>query len=106
MILLGSSPIPSPSRVLILQLRRIGDVLLCTPAIRAIARAFPNSKIDFAVEPPCDEGLWGNPHIDRLLLAPRGSSIRQWIRYAREIRERRYRLGGKLPPTGKIALDL
>jgi ADP-heptose:LPS heptosyltransferase len=76
--------------VLIVQVRRIGDVLLDTPALRAIATRFPEAKIDFIAESPSDEGMWGNPRIDRLLLAPRGSGVRDFLKFVSKIREHRY----------------
>jgi heptosyltransferase III len=90
MKLRGFSPLPEPSRILVVQLRRIGDVLLTTPAIRALAEQFPKAKIDFAVEAPCDEAIWGNPLLDRILLAPRGSKPREVLAYVRRLREVRY----------------
>lgn len=49
-------------------LRRIGDVLLTTPAVRALRKAWPGAEIDFLVEPPCHEMLHGNPDLTRVLL--------------------------------------
>jgi hypothetical protein len=39
-----------PRKVLIIQLRRIGDVLLSTPAVRALRTRFPKNHIAFLVE--------------------------------------------------------
>lgn len=89
MKLRGPASLPIPSRVLFIQLRRIGDVLLGTPALRAVATCFPDAKIDFVAEPPADEALWGNPHVDRLLVAPR-DGLRDWLRFVSQIRERSY----------------
>jgi len=90
MILRGPDTFPAPARVLFVQLRRIGDVLLGTPAVRAIAEKFPDARIDFVAEPPADEALWGNPRIERLLVAPRGNGVRDWLRFVAQIREKRY----------------
>ncbi len=79
-----------PRRILLLQLRRIGDTLLGTPAIRALRKKFPDAKIDFLVEQPAHETLIGHPEIDRLLIAPRGESVRAWIAFVRQLRQKRY----------------
>lgn len=40
-----------PQRILYINVSRIGDTLLVTPAIRAVARAYPNAKITFLGHP-------------------------------------------------------
>ncbi|MBK6911926.1 MAG: hypothetical protein IPH10_13530 [bacterium] len=47
-----SVPNLNPHRILMVQLRRIGDCLLCTPAIRALHERFPAATIDFLAEYP------------------------------------------------------
>jgi heptosyltransferase-3 len=41
--------LPSAPRVLVVALRRLGDVLLTTPLIRSIKRAYPLASIDALV---------------------------------------------------------
>lgn len=74
-----------PGRILLLQPRWMGDVLLCTPAIRAAREAFPSAQIDFVTERPGAEVLRQNPHVDEVLVAERGigSRLRLWARIAR-----------------------
>ncbi|RPH95006.1 lipopolysaccharide heptosyltransferase family protein [candidate division KSB1 bacterium] len=90
MILRGLQEFPAPERVLLIQLRRIGDVLLGTPALRALSRRFPGVRVDFLVEPPADEVLWGHPLVDRLFVVPRDKSLRTFFRFTRLLRARRY----------------
>jgi len=56
-----------PGKILVIQLRRIGDVILATPAVRALRRQFPDAKIDFLAEPACGAILAGNPRINEVL---------------------------------------
>jgi heptosyltransferase-3 len=58
-----------PRRALFIQLRRIGDVLMCTPAIRAFKRRYPDCKLDFLTELP--DVLRGNPHLDSIIRVER-----------------------------------
>src|SRR5512146_1016039 len=90
MLLRGRQDLPRPQRILIIQLRRIGDALLSTPAVRALAGHFPESKIDFMAESPADEALWGHPLIDRLLVAPRQGSGDSFFKFVLRMRERKY----------------
>lgn len=74
--------------ILIIQLRRIGDVLLTTPAIEVLRKNFPNSKIDFLVEKPCNETVIGNPFINNILIYDKKTPLK-WIR---DIRRKKYDL--------------
>jgi heptosyltransferase III len=75
-------------RLLLVQLRYMGDVLLCTPAVRAARRAYPHARIDFLTEPLGAEVLEGNQYLDELLVAPRGVPAR--LGMMRELRGRGY----------------
>ncbi|MEX0911994.1 MAG: glycosyltransferase family 9 protein [Gemmatimonadota bacterium] len=55
-------------RILLVQPRWMGDVLLCTPAIREARRAFAHATIDFATEPAGGEILARNPYLDDVLV--------------------------------------
>lgn len=66
-----SSEGAEPKRILLLQLRHLGDVVLATPAIRAARRCFPNARIDFVTSSLGAQALQGNPHLDNILVAPR-----------------------------------
>lgn len=59
---------PDPRSILVIQLRRIGDVLLTTPALAALKDRYPCASIDFLVEPPSHEVLEGNPHLREIII--------------------------------------
>lgn len=52
-----------PQRILCIKLKHIGDVLLVTPAIRALRRAWPGSGIAALVPRGTEEVLAGNPDL-------------------------------------------
>ncbi|MDR0339418.1 MAG: glycosyltransferase family 9 protein [Desulfovibrio sp.] len=61
--------IPDPAsvrRVLVCQLRQIGDVLLATPSIELLARHYPGADIHVFTEKKCLPMLENNPHIHRV----------------------------------------
>lgn len=58
-------------RILVCQLRQIGDVLLATPAIRLLAERFPQAELDVLTEPAPAQLLEGNPYIGRVWLLDR-----------------------------------
>lgn len=55
-----------PQRILVCQLRQIGDVLLSTPAIRLLKERFPEASIDILTEKKCISVLENNPNIDHI----------------------------------------
>lgn len=80
-----------PRKILLLQLRRIGDAVLCTPAIRSLAKHFPGAEIDFVAEYPAEEALRGHPQIRKLWVAPyRG--FWDTVELLRSLRRERYDL--------------
>jgi len=60
---------PRP-RILVVALRRIGDVLLTTPLIRSMRRAWPQASIDVLAFADTAGILDGNPDIDRVVTMP------------------------------------
>ena len=75
-----------PQRILVIQLRRIGDSLLTTPLLRALRESCPVATIDCLVEASACRVFQGNPILDKVLVYdPKTPSA--WIR---RIRERRY----------------
>ena len=55
-----------PERILLCQLRQIGDVLLSTPTVDILAKAYPQAEIHFFTESKCAPMLQNNPHIAKV----------------------------------------
>jgi heptosyltransferase III len=75
-------------RILLVQLRFLGDVLLCTPAIRAVRRAYPEARIEFLTSAQGVDVLGGNPNLDEILVW-RPGLLEEW-RLRRELLRRAY----------------
>jgi predicted lipopolysaccharide heptosyltransferase III len=58
-------------KILLLQLKRIGDLILTTPAIAALRRTHPDAHITLAVSNECAELLPAISSVDRVLIARR-----------------------------------
>jgi ADP-heptose:LPS heptosyltransferase len=86
--------------LLLMQPRWLGDVLLCTPAIRAARLAFPDARIDFLTEPAGAAALEGNPDLDGVFVA-HGSGR---LALLRRIRRGRYGAVIDFRSTGSTAL--
>jgi ADP-heptose:LPS heptosyltransferase len=87
----GSRTDPSRFRkVLLIRLRRIGDIILTTPAVRALRTALPLAELVYVVEEPYRKLVEGNPDIDRVVAVPKGPSRREFITLVRAIRKEGY----------------
>lgn len=84
MCMLPSSP--TPRRILLIQLRRLGDVVLSMALLDDLASAFPDAVVDFLVGPEAAPVLAGHPLITERIVfdATRRRAMQ------REIRERGY----------------
>ena len=66
---------PAPERILCIKLKHIGDVLLMTPAIRALRRAWPESASAALVPRGTEEVLAANPDLTAILTFDRDAGI-------------------------------
>ena len=58
-------------KILLLQLKRIGDLILTTPAIAALRERFPEAQLTLVVSNECAELLPAISNIERILIARR-----------------------------------
>ena len=87
----GSRTDPSRFRkVLFIRLRRIGDIILTTPAVRAVRTALPRAELVYVVEEPYRKLVEGNPDIDRVVTVPKGQSRREFLALVRALRKEGY----------------
>src|SRR5579871_1615069 len=81
--------LPARARILVITLRRLGDVLLTTPLIRSLKRAWPDAAIDALVFEGTQGILEGNPDLAGVIAMPARPSTgetlallrRLWRRY-------------------------
>lgn len=66
--------LPAGPRILVVALRRLGDVLLTTPLIRSLKRAWPEAAIDVLVFRGTEGILAGNPDIVNVVTTPERAS--------------------------------
>ncbi|HRY30095.1 MAG TPA: glycosyltransferase family 9 protein [Elusimicrobiota bacterium] len=73
-------------KILVIQLRRIGDVIVTLPVVSALRAQFPQARIDFLVEPAAAPVVRGFPGVDDALVFEK----RHFWRWAWDIRRRGY----------------
>ncbi len=80
-----------PGRVLVIATRQIGDVLLVTPLLRSLRRAWPACRLEVLVYARKGGMLAGNPDVDEVLEIEEHPRIGEYWRLFRRI-GRRYEL--------------
>lgn len=76
----------APRRVLVIGLRRLGDLLLATALIRSLKQAWPEARIDVLAAAGSEAMLAGNPDVAEVLVFRRKAPLwpllrRLWRRY-------------------------
>jgi heptosyltransferase-3 len=83
--------LPERPRILVVALRRLGDVLFATPLIAAIRQAWPQAAIDALVFDDTAGILAGNPDLDAVMVMPAKPTLSQGFALALRL-ARRYDL--------------
>jgi predicted lipopolysaccharide heptosyltransferase III len=84
-----------PTRILLIRLRLIGDVVFTTPALGALRRRFPDARITYLVEAAAEPVVRHHPALDEVVVVerPRGlARLRYDLRLARRLRAERFDL--------------
>ncbi len=80
----------SVKNILLIRLRRIGDIVLTTPAVSALRQRFPQSHISYVVEEPYKELMEGNPDINEVIVLPVKLGMKDFFRLTASIRSRKF----------------
>lgn len=97
-------------RILVIKLRHLGDVLLCTPVFRLLAERFPGAEIFACVSPGTGQILEDNARLAGVLDGKTGSGggglagLREDIGLIRSIRRRRFDLAIDLTTSDRSAI--
>lgn len=83
--------LPERPKILVITLRRLGDVLLTTPLLHALRTRWPGAQLDTLVFRGSDGILQGNPDLDHVVTMPQRPSARESLALIRQL-WRRYDL--------------
>lgn len=79
----GSEPL---RRILFIRIDRIGDLVLSTPALRAVKEAYPDSELTVLASPSNAPVIFHNPCVDRTIVFNAGGGLREGLRTIRRLR--------------------
>ena len=74
-------------KILFIRIDRIGDIVMSTPALKAIKQAFPHSELTVLASPPNSPLVFNNPNIDHIVVYDRRGSLIDRIRVIQKLRE-------------------
>jgi heptosyltransferase-1 len=84
-----AEPAP-PRKILLLRLRRIGDIVMTTPAVTLLKSRLPDSSLTYLIEEPYRRLVEGLPAVDRVLAVPAKQDRRSFVGLLRRIRRERF----------------
>lgn len=78
-------------RILVVRTDRIGEVLLSTPILTELRRAFPEASIGMLVRPEVKDLVMGNPHINEVIeYTQEKRGIHEALRIKKVLQRKRY----------------
>lgn len=77
-------------KILLLRLRRMGDVIMTTPAVSALKEFYPQASLAYVIEEPFRRLVEGHPAIDQVISIPPGQKLPSFLRLLRKIRKEKY----------------
>ncbi len=77
-------------KILCIQLKQIGDVLMITPAVRSLALSRPDAEIHILTQTPSNQIFEHNPHVSKVHLYPGSEKIGDVFSVIRRIRNERF----------------
>lgn len=84
------------SKILIIRLSAIGDVIRVIPAMEAIRIAYPNAQIDWVTENKASDVINGHPALNSCIVFERSNhiltSLKNFLTLCRQIRQNQYDL--------------
>ncbi len=92
---MSNSPL-HPNAILVRCPNWVGDLVMCTPALRSIRQQYPGARISALVKPSLKKIIQHLPFIDELIdYEPKGRDrgIRNYISFIRRLRSRHFDMG-------------
>jgi len=79
-------------KILFIRIDRIGDLVLSTPALRAVKQAFPHAQLIVLASHTCCSVLVNNPYVDQVIVYDHRQKLGGKLRCLRELRKHKFDL--------------
>ncbi len=80
------------SRILVLRLSSIGDIVLTIPLLRHLSQRFPSATIDFVIKKEFSDLMKSNPYINKLMIVDKDEGWSGLERLKSKIKAQEYQL--------------
>jgi heptosyltransferase-1 len=77
-------------KILLIRLRRIGDIIMTTPAVALLKTRLPGASLTYLVEDPYRRLVEGNSHLDRILVIEKRQKFREFAKLILQVRAEGY----------------
>jgi len=98
-----------PKRILITRTDRLGDVVLSTPVISALRRAYPDAFLAFMVRPENRDVVDGDPCLNEVITYDKYGSEKSFVKtvaFSRMLRRKKFDVAIALHPTNRTHIML
>ena len=96
--------VPTPKRILVIRLDRLGDVVLSTPVLQALRQHYPHAFIAMMVRPACQDVVDGNPYLNEVIVYDKDEvhrSVVATMRFAHCLRRHEFDTALVLHPSNR-----
>lgn len=83
---------PDIKKILCIQLKQIGDVLMTTPAVRALAKEYPDAEIHYLTEKPSNQIFEYSPYVSKIITSPKKPGFSDSLQLLKDLRKEKYSL--------------
>ncbi len=80
----------SARKILILRLRRVGDVVMTLPAVELLKSFLPDASLTYLIEEPYRRLVEGHPFVNQVLSVPEKQDRRGFFSFLRMVRRERF----------------
>jgi heptosyltransferase-1 len=77
-------------KILLIRLRRIGDIIMTTPAVALLKTRLPGASLTYLVEEPYRRLVERNPHLDKVLAVEKKQKFRDFVKLILQVRREGY----------------
>ena len=80
------------TKILVIQTASIGDVILATPVIEGLHRAYSSAVIDILIKKGMEGLFTGHPFLNRMIIWDKANKYKDFLRILSDIRKQKYDL--------------